>query len=76
VLRETTSRGRFGLEAAHHALVKAGEREIVWKKEGEERGAREGACTGAAGMTQPSTLRLILNAATLAAASPTLPFSD
>jgi hypothetical protein len=40
------------------------------------RGAREGACTGAATMPQPSTLRLILNAAALAAASPTLLFSD
>jgi hypothetical protein len=30
---------------------------------GRRRGAREGACTGAATMPQPSTLRLILNAA-------------
>jgi hypothetical protein len=36
----------------------------------------EGACTWAATMPQPSTLRLILNAAALAAASPTLLFSD
>ena len=35
------------------------------------RGVREGACTGAATMPQPSTLRLILNAAALAAAIPT-----
>jgi hypothetical protein len=35
---------------------------------------RERACTGAATMPQPSTLRLIRNAAALAAASPTLLF--
>jgi hypothetical protein len=35
---------------------------------------REGACIGAATMLQPWTLRLILNAAALAAASPTLLF--
>jgi hypothetical protein len=33
---------------------------------------REGACIGAATTLQPWTLRLILNAAALAAASPTL----
>jgi hypothetical protein len=33
---------------------------------------REGACIGAATILQPWTLRLILNAAALAAASPTL----
>jgi hypothetical protein len=37
---------------------------------------REGACTGAATMTQPSTLRLILIAADLAAVIPTLLFSS
>ena len=35
---------------------------------------RGGACIGAATMLQPWTLRLILNAAALAAASPTLLF--
>ena len=35
---------------------------------------QEGACIGAATMLQPWTLRLILNAAALAAASPTLLF--
>jgi len=35
---------------------------------------REGACIGAAMMLQPWTLRLILNAAALAATSPTLLF--
>ena len=35
---------------------------------------REGACMGVATMPQPLTLRLILNAAALAAASPTLLF--
>jgi hypothetical protein len=37
---------------------------------------REGAYIGAATMPQPSTLRLIRNAAALVAASPTLLFSD
>jgi hypothetical protein len=37
---------------------------------------REGAGTGAATMPQPSTLRLILNTAALAAVSPTLLFRD
>ena len=37
---------------------------------------REGACIGAATMLQPWTLRLIRNAAALAAASSTLLFSD
>ena len=42
-------------------------------KEGEgEEGAREGVCTGDATMLQPSTLRLICNAAALSAESPTL----
>jgi hypothetical protein len=41
------------------------------KKEGEEKGSARGS-TGAATMPQPSTLRLISNAAALAAASPTL----
>jgi hypothetical protein len=40
------------------------------------RGAREGACTGAATMPQLTTLRLIRHAAASAAASPTLLFSD
>ena len=43
------------------------------RRRGRRRGAREGACTGAATMLQPSTLRLILNAAALAAASPKYP---
>ena len=37
---------------------------------------REGACAGDATMLHPSMLRLIRNAAALAAASPTLLFSD
>jgi hypothetical protein len=41
------------------------------RRRGAREGAREGACTGAAAMPQPSTLRLIRNAAALAAASPT-----
>jgi len=42
------------------------------RRRGRRRGAREGACTGAATMPQPSTLRLILNAAALAAWGRTL----
>ena len=40
-------------ESAHHALVNAGEREIVWKKEGEKKGAQEGAWIGG---TVPATV--------------------
>jgi hypothetical protein len=40
------------------------------------RGAREGACSGAATMPQHSILRLIFNAAALEAARPTLLLSD
>ena len=62
-------------ESAHHTLAKAGGREIVGKKEGEQKGrVREGACIGGATMLQPWTLRLIRNAAALATASPTLLF--
>ena len=61
-------------ESAHHALVNAGGRESVCKKEGELKGVREGACIGGATMPQPWTLRLTRNAAALAAASPTLLF--
>jgi hypothetical protein len=70
--------GSRNLERADRAcvaLVKAGERESV-KEGGGGGGERERACTGAATMPHPSTLRLILNAAALAAASPTLLFSD
>ena len=45
-------------------------------EEGQRVRAREGACTGAATMPQPSTSRLIRIAAALAAASPSLLFSD
>ena len=45
-------------------------------EEGERVRAQEGACTGAATMPQPSTSRLIRIAAALAAACPTLLFSD
>ncbi len=41
------------------------------RRRGRRRGARRGARSGAATMPQPSTLRLIRNAAALAAASPT-----
>jgi hypothetical protein len=43
-------------------------------RDDEPRPVREGACIGAATMLQPWILRLILNAAALAAASPTLLF--
>jgi hypothetical protein len=46
------------------------------RRRGRRRGAREGACTGAATLPRPSTLRLIRNAADLAASSPTLLFND
>jgi hypothetical protein len=46
------------------------------RRRGRRRGAQEGACTGAATMPQTKTLRLILNAAALAAASPTLLFNN
>jgi hypothetical protein len=52
--------------------VNAGEREIVCKKEREKKGSARRAAT----MPQSSTLRLIRNAAALAAASRTLLFSD
>ena len=45
-------------ESAHHALVNAGEREIVLilceRRRGRRRRAREGACLGGATMPQPS----------------------
>jgi hypothetical protein len=61
VLRVTTSRGLCGLVCASRTSERGGEGDCV--KEG---GGREG----------ESTLRLILNAAALAAASPTLLFSN
>jgi hypothetical protein len=78
VLRETTRRGLCGLVFPSRTSERGGEGDCV--KEGgglgRRRGAREGACTGADTMPQPSTLRLILNAAALAVVSPTLLFSD
>jgi hypothetical protein len=44
------------------------------KEGGRRREVREGACMGAATILHPWTLRLILNAAALAAASQTLLF--
>jgi hypothetical protein len=76
VLRETTSRGLCGLVCPSRTSERGGEGDCVKEGGGGEEGAREGACTGAATMPHPSTLRLILNAAVLAAASPTLLFSD
>ena len=49
---------------------RGGKGDCVKQGGGEQGGARQGACTGAATMPQPSTLRLIRNAAALAAASP------
>ena len=46
------------------------------RRRGGRRGAREGACIGGATTPQPTILRLILNAAALAAVSPALLFSD
>ena len=77
MLRETTSRDLSGLVCPSRTSERGGEGDCVkeggggdWERE-EER-----ALSGAATMTQPSTLRLILNAAALVAASPTLLFSD
>ena len=75
VLRETTSRDLSGLVCPSRTSERGGEGDCV-KEGGGEEGEREKACTGAASMPQPSTLRLIRNAAALAAASPTLFFSD
>ncbi len=79
-------------ESAHHALANAGGREIVGKKEGEQKGSARGSvywgCYYATALGVESvedtklstnkqhslTLRLIRNAAALAAASPTLLF--
>ena len=61
-------------ESAHHALANAGGREIVGKKEGEQKGSARGSGIGGSTMLQPWTLRLTRNAAALAAASPTLLF--
>jgi hypothetical protein len=44
------------------------------RRRGSRRGVREGACIGVATMPQPWTLRLILNAAAMAAASPQVCF--
>ena len=75
MLRETTSRGLWGLVCPSRTSERGGEGDCV-KEEGEEKGSARGsaACIGAATMLQPWTLRLILNAAALAAASPTLLF--
>ena len=63
-------------ESARHALANAGGREIVGKKEGEQKGSARGSVHwGCYYATAESwTLRLTLNAAALAAASPTLLF--
>ena len=78
MLRETTSRGLCGLGCPTRTSERGGEGDCV--KEGGggegERKRERAACTVAATMTQPSTLRLILNAAALAAESPTLLLSD
>jgi hypothetical protein len=75
-LRETTSRGLCGLVCPSRTSERGGEGVCV--KEGgggEGERERERALARTATMPQPSTLRLILNAATLAATSPTLLFS-
>jgi hypothetical protein len=77
VLRETTSRGLCGLGCPSSTSERGGEEDCVKEGgggEGKGREVREGACIGAATILQPWTLRLILNAAALAAASPTLLF--
>jgi hypothetical protein len=74
VLRETTSRGLCGLVCPSRTSERGGEGDCVKGRRGRRREVREGACIGAATILQPWTLRLILNAAALAAASPTLLF--
>jgi hypothetical protein len=76
VLRETTSRGLCGLGCPSRTSERGGEGDCV--KEG---GGEEGKCERERALErlrysilQPWTLRLILNAAALAAASPTLLF--
>ena len=73
MLRETTSRGLCGLVCPSRTSERGGEGDCV--KEG---GGGEGKCERERAlerlMLQPWTLRLILNAAALAAASPTLLF--
>ena len=72
VQQETTSRGLCGLVCpSRNPLVNTGRGRSCERRRGRRRGAREGAYTGAATMQQSSTLRLIQNAAALAAASPT-----
>ena len=73
VLRETTSRSLCGLVCPSRTSDRG---RLCERRKGRRKGAREGACTGAATMPEPPTLRLILNAAALAAASPTLIFND
>ena len=73
MLRETTSRGLSGLVCPSRTSERGGEGYCV-KEEGGGEGEREK--ERALGMPQPSILRLILNAAALEAASPTLLSSD
>jgi hypothetical protein len=67
VLRETTSRGLCGLGCPSRTSERGGEGDCE-RRRGRRREVREGACIGAATILQPWTLRLILNAAALAAA--------
>jgi hypothetical protein len=55
VLRETTSRGLSGLVCPSRTGECTRGRRILCERRGRKRGAREGACTGAATMPQPST---------------------
>ncbi len=73
VLRETTSRGLCGLVCPSRTSERGGEGDCVKEGGGEGKCKRERAF-GAATMLQPWTLRLILNTAALAAASPSLLF--
>jgi hypothetical protein len=56
--------------------VNAGEREIVRKKDGEEKRSARRSVSWGCHYDTTLILRLILNAAALVAASPTLLFSD
>jgi hypothetical protein len=85
VLRETTSRDLCGLVCPSRTSERGGEGDCVKEGGGGEGERKRERALGlmmmmifssSSTMPQPSTLRLILNAATLAAPSPTLLFSD
>jgi hypothetical protein len=73
-LRETTSRGLCGLVCPSRTSERGGEGDCVKEGGGGEGERERQRALGLPHMPQPSTLRLILNAAALAAARPTCVF--